>query len=279
VSAEGGDEQSSNELPWWGTLLVLAFLAAGVYGLYVAGAAAVGLVTDSDESDRVEEREAASDTDDGGRRSGERGDGVLVVAVIDGDTVELEGIGRSRLIGVDTPEEGECYETAATRYMKRTVLGERVRVAYQQERRDRFDRALVDISKSDRLIALELARLGYAEELTIAPNDRYAPRIRQAVARAESRQRGRWNTCEEDRDRARGDDDNDRRQRDRDRDRSSPAPAPQRDPEPEAEPAPEPEPKAPSVPSGTCSEVGINDFPVPPGDPRDRDGDGIACES
>jgi hypothetical protein len=25
--------------------------------------------------------------------------------------------------------------------------------------------------------------------------------------------------------------------------------------------------------------VGINDFPVPPGDPRDRDGDGIACES
>lgn len=56
-------------------------------------------------------------------------------------------------------------------------------------------------------------------------------------------------------------------------------PAPQRDPEPEAEPAPEPEPKAPSVPSGTCSEVGINDFPVPPGDPRDRDGDGIACES
>jgi len=38
-------------------------------------------------------------------------------------------------------------------------------------------------------------------------------------------------------------------------------------------------PSAPSVPSGTCSETSQTDFPVPPGDPRDRDGDGIACES
>jgi hypothetical protein len=34
-----------------------------------------------------------------------------------------------------------------------------------------------------------------------------------------------------------------------------------------------------SVPAGTCDEVGITDFPVEPGDPRDRDADGIACES
>lgn len=38
-------------------------------------------------------------------------------------------------------------------------------------------------------------------------------------------------------------------------------------------------PSAPSVPSGTCSEIPQTDFPVPAGDPRDRDGDGIACES
>jgi len=25
--------------------------------------------------------------------------------------------------------------------------------------------------------------------------------------------------------------------------------------------------------------IAATDFPVPPGDPRDRDGDGIACES
>ncbi len=48
---------------------------------------------------------------------------------------------------------------------------------------------------------------------------------------------------------------------------------------PEPEPEEEAAPETPSVPSGNCSEVGITDFPVPPGDPRDRDGDGIACES
>ena len=46
----------------------------------------------------------------------------------------------------------------------------------------------------------------------------------------------------------------------------------------ERNPAPPP-PPASSVPGGTCSEIPQTDFPVPPGDPRDRDGDGIACET
>jgi hypothetical protein len=36
---------------------------------------------------------------------------------------------------------------------------------------------------------------------------------------------------------------------------------------------------APSAPAGTCAEIPARNFPVPPGDPRDGDGDGIACES
>lgn len=47
---------------------------------------------------------------------------------------------------------------------------------------------------------------------------------------------------------------------------------------PEA-PDPETSPESPAVPGGTCSDTPQTDFPVPPGDPRDRDGDGIACES
>jgi len=38
-------------------------------------------------------------------------------------------------------------------------------------------------------------------------------------------------------------------------------------------------PDTPSAPSGSCGDISATDFPVPPGDPRDRDGDGIACES
>jgi len=47
----------------------------------------------------------------------------------------------------------------------------------------------------------------------------------------------------------------------------------------EAQQMPEPSaPSAPSTPGGTCSDTSQTNFPVPPGDPRDRDGDGIACE-
>lgn len=44
-------------------------------------------------------------------------------------------------------------------------------------------------------------------------------------------------------------------------------------------PPPAPKPEAPSAPSGNCSDIAATDFPVPPGDPRDADGDGVACES
>ena len=40
-----------------------------------------------------------------------------------------------------------------------------------------------------------------------------------------------------------------------------------------------PEDSGDSVGEGTCDEVGVKDFPVGPGDERDADGDGIACES
>jgi hypothetical protein len=33
------------------------------------------------------------------------------------------------------------------------------------------------------------------------------------------------------------------------------------------------------TPAGTCADTSRRNFPVPPGDPRDGDGDGIACES
>jgi hypothetical protein len=41
---------------------------------------------------------------------------------------------------------------------------------------------------------------------------------------------------------------------------------------------PEPTP-TPAPPSGPCSAIPARNFPVPPRDPRDSDGDGIACET
>jgi len=63
------------------------------------------------------------------RRDAERGETGRVTRVIDGDTVELEGVGRVRLIGVDTTERGEeCFDEA-TAYLKDRVGGQTVRSA------------------------------------------------------------------------------------------------------------------------------------------------------
>ena len=66
-----------------------------------------------------------------------------VERVVDGDTVVLSGLGKARLIGVDTPEVYggvECYGRAASAFAKRTLAGRRVRWRYDVERRDRYGR-------------------------------------------------------------------------------------------------------------------------------------------
>lgn len=220
-----------------------------------AGSAAQqGSEGDAREGEEAAQRERRAERR---RRAGETG---RVTRVIDGDTVEIAGVGRVRLIGVDTPERGdECYDEA-TGYLRGRVGGKTVRYRYQQERTDRYDRALLDLFRAGQLVNLDVAEAGWGEELTIQPNDRYAARIAEAEAEARAAGRGRWGGCVEE---------------------PEPAPGPER----ERAPAPSDDEDSGSsgggggAPSGTCSEVGITDFRVPPGDPRDRDGDGIACES
>src|ERR1051325_2565867 len=42
-----------------------------------------------------------------------RSDPVLVRAVIDGDTIDVSTVGRVRLLGIDAPEIGRGFDTAA----------------------------------------------------------------------------------------------------------------------------------------------------------------------
>ncbi len=66
----------------------------------------------------------------------------LVSRVVDGDTLELADGRAVRLVGIDTPERGECgYETAAAN-LERIVLGKRVRLALSDEDHDRYGRLL-----------------------------------------------------------------------------------------------------------------------------------------
>jgi endonuclease YncB( thermonuclease family) len=67
---------------------------------------------------------------------------VLVTRVVDGDTVEL-GNGESvRVVGIDTPERGECGYDEAAANLERLVLGRQVRLRVSDEDRDHYGRLL-----------------------------------------------------------------------------------------------------------------------------------------
>ena len=162
-----------------------------------------------------------------------------------------------RLIGVDTPEEGRCYDTAATRFTRERIGGQVVRYELGEERTDRYGRTLAYLWDAGRMHNLALVLEGYAEALTIPPNDRYANRFEAAERRARRRGEGRWDACER---------------------RSSPSPRPPRrrrsgggGAQSGGLPAPPPD--------FDCSDIG---GPVRVGrsDPHrlDADGDGVGCE-
>lgn len=70
------------------------------------------------------------------------GDRFVIMRVIDGDTVELAGGDRLRLLGIDTPERGELFYDSATIFLESLVLGKKSRIEYADKRRDRYGRLL-----------------------------------------------------------------------------------------------------------------------------------------
>jgi micrococcal nuclease len=134
-----------------------------------------------------------------------RGDapGARVTRVIDGDTVEMERLGKVRLIGVNTPEKNRCYDDAATRFTRDRLEGQVVQYEMGEEPKDRYDRALAYLSREGEMHNLALLTEGYAKVLTIPPNDKYEERFEQAEREAKKADSGLWDKCDRDAIRAR----------------------------------------------------------------------------
>jgi micrococcal nuclease len=120
-----------------------------------------------------------------------------VTRITDGDTLRLSGIGRTRLIGVDTPEVYggvECYGREASAFARRILPpGTTVRYRVGIEPRDRYGRALAYVWLRDgRFFNLMLVEHGYAQVLTVPPNVDYAERFLAAQRRARENDRGLW---------------------------------------------------------------------------------------
>ncbi len=127
-----------------------------------------------------------------------------VSRVVDGDTIEVQLGGREedvRYIGVDTPETVkpgtpvECFGPQASSFNHRLVEGKRVRLVFDEERRDVYGRLLAYVYLGKRFVGAELVRRGFARTLTIPPNDNFAGRLKRLEIAAARAGRGLWGAC------------------------------------------------------------------------------------
>ncbi|GIU87688.1 MAG: hypothetical protein KatS3mg009_2203 [Acidimicrobiia bacterium] len=131
------------------------------------------------------------------------GEATTVTRVVDGDTL-VTAAGRVRLIGVDTPETVhpdrgvECFGREASAYLTRLVPpGTRVRLVFDAERRDRYDRLLAYVYRQDDglFVNAELVAQGYAQVMTVPPNVAHADELVALAREAREAGRGLWRAC------------------------------------------------------------------------------------
>lgn len=137
----------------------------------------------------------------GNESSGASSVSVKVDRVVDGDTAKVFFEGRSeyvRYIGIDTPESVdpdsavECFGPEAKAFNESQLEAGTVRLEFDEERRDRYGRLLAYVYVGELMLNAELLRQGYAETMTIAPNDSRADRFRQIEADARKEGLGLW---------------------------------------------------------------------------------------
>jgi len=87
----------------------------------------------------------------------------LVTKVVDGDTADLEGLGRVRFSGINTPEKGDCYYKEASGRLKDLILDEEVYVEKDKSDRDKYDRYLRYIYVNGTFVNGVLVEEGYAK--------------------------------------------------------------------------------------------------------------------
>jgi len=144
---------------------------------------------------------------DGGLGGGEAEPRVAdgyVTRVVDGDTVEVrigDGVEDVRLIGIDTPETVkpdapvECFGPRASGFTHRLLEGRPVRLAFDAERRDVYERLLAYVYIGHRFVNAELVGRGLARTLAIAPNTRHRALFERLELGAARAGRGLWGHC------------------------------------------------------------------------------------
>ena len=119
-----------------------------------------------------------------------------VIDVVDGDTIRVEYAGERhsvRLLNIDTPETKhpdrgvECLGPEASEFLSELLApGDSVRLEFDEERTDQYDRLLAGVFKDDDLINAAIAEAGFGIAVYFEPNERFLPPVQEAQEQAES---------------------------------------------------------------------------------------------
>jgi len=137
---------------------------------------------------------------------------ILVKRVVDGDTLFLENREYVRLLGIDTPEMHESaklYRDAqrskqsvesikqdgrkAYEFTKQLVEGKRVRLEFDWQRYDKYNRILAYVFLEDgTLVNAQIVEAGYARLTNFRINATYADLFLKLYHEARENKRGLW---------------------------------------------------------------------------------------
>jgi len=125
-------------------------------------------------------------------------DSVLVVAVLDGDTIRVARLGRVRLLGIDAPEIGHGFDTAAPfarearDRLTELLLRRWVHLEPDGVKVDSYKRRLAYVIRDDGMfVNAALVREGLARVTARAPLRRL-DELKRAEVEAQRARRGIW---------------------------------------------------------------------------------------
>lgn len=144
---------------------------------------------------------AACGPDDGEEVSRCGPSSALVVAVTDGDTIEIEGGVKIRYLLVDTPEstkQVDCYGPEAKAYNSDLVKDQVVELKYGTECKDRYGRLLAFVSVNGREVNSLLVEKGFADVMYFEDTGNGKDRVEEFYElrdAAKDAGRGMWGAC------------------------------------------------------------------------------------
>jgi len=92
--------------------------------------------------------------------------------VVDGDTIDVDGVGRIRLVGINTPERGQPGYGEAKDFVKSLCLYKTVYLDIDNAKHyDKYGRVLAVVYVGNTNVNAELLKRGYAEVMYIPPSE------------------------------------------------------------------------------------------------------------